>query len=1074
MVLFRATVTLVLFLLLYPLSAARSECDEPVARLASLQGQAELKAAGQSAWKPARTGERFCPGDLLTLGDNGRAAIVLTNDTILRLDRNSTVHFRLPERRRSIVELLRGALHIFSHRPRSLQVLTPYVNGSVEGTEFLVSVRPGQTEIIVFTGLVVAANDQGSNEISSGQAIIALDGAAPAPSLVARPRDAVQWTLYYPDIFKGSATISDRLAQIGNLLSTGQVVAARIDCEQILAAHPNNSEALAVLAVIELVQNNLEAAIGIAHQAHAADPLSAAAALAVSYVRQAAFDITGALQILHEAAASNPGNTLVSARLAELQLADGNRPAALEIAEATLSADPDNARAWAIRGFTALAGLATAQAQDAFTTAIALDEMLPLARLGLGLALIRDGEVRDGRAAIELAVALDPNSSLLRSYLGKAYYEERREKNAQRQYQLAKELDPADPTPWFYDALAKKAANRPVEALADLHASQTRNDNRAVYRSRFLLDDDLAARSASLGRIYQDLGFGRMALAEGWQSVAANPANHSAHRFLADTYSVLPRHEIARVSELLQSQLLQPLSIAPVQPQLAESDLLAMESSGPTQLSLAEFHPLFLRNRLSLQASGVVGSNTTFGDELTHAAIIDNISYSLGQFHYQSDGIRPNNWQRTNLVTAYLQAMVAPETSFLTEIRYKKQTFGDLFVRFDPSDYSATIDQSSEIATLRVGGRHDLGPRATLIGTAVIGNSDGSADGIEGPGASLGIDSAADTYQLEGQHLYHSERYRLQTGTGYLYADEHTTLSWSSPLDLHLDQDSTTRHANLYSYAQIDLAPGLLSTIGLSGDLLDSPITDREQLNPKFGITWQPLSSTVIRGAAFRSVNRRLIYAQTIEPTQIAGFNQFFNDFEASTASTYGAGIDHRLTSSLFAGLQFFRRDLDVPFLSVNETGTPEQAEDDWQETVGSAYLYWAPYSWLAAGIDYTYERFTHDRWEGPQAIRVLTTQKITPKIRLFHHSGLIVGLQASYLDQRGDFGWTGFGFISDRDRFWVTDLSIGYRLPYSAGMASLDIRNLFNETFRYLDTDPANPRLLPERQVVFRLTLSW
>ena len=33
------------------------------------------------------------------------------------------------------------------------------------------------------------------------------------------------------------------------------------------------------------------------------------------------------------------------------------------------------------------------------------------------------------------------------------------------------------------------------------------NENRAVYRSQLQLDSDLAARSASLARVYTDLGF---------------------------------------------------------------------------------------------------------------------------------------------------------------------------------------------------------------------------------------------------------------------------------------------------------------------------------------------------------------------------------------------------------------------------------------------------------------------------------------------------------------------------------------------------------------------------------------
>ena len=140
----------------------------------------------------------------------------------------------------------------------------------------------------------------------------------------------------------------------------------------------------------------------------------------------------------------------------------------------------------------------------------------------------------------------------------------------------------------------------PVEALHDLRKSIELNDNRAVYRSRLLLDSDLAARSASLASIYSDLGFQQRAVVEGLKSVNTDPANYSAHRFLADSYSALPRHEIARVSELLQSQLLQPLNVTPVQPQLAESNLFIQEGAGPAQASLNEFNPLFLRNRIDV------------------------------------------------------------------------------------------------------------------------------------------------------------------------------------------------------------------------------------------------------------------------------------------------------------------------------------------------------------------------------------------------------------------------------------------------------------------------------------------
>ncbi len=282
-------------------------------------------------------------------------------------------------------------------------------------------------------------------------------------------------------------------------------------------------------------------------------------------------------------------------------------------------------------------------------------------------------------------MSLDPDNSLLRSYLGKAYYEEKLDKQSADQYEMAKNLDPKDPTPYFYDAIRKQTTNRPVEALQDMQKAIELNDNRAVYRSRLLLDEDLAARSASLGRIYNDLGFQQLGLVEGWKSVNTDPSNYSAHRLLADNYAGLPRHEIARVSELLQSQLLQPINITPVQPVLAESNLLLLAGSGPSSPSFNEFNPLFTRNRLALQASGVFGSNYTLGDEVTQSGVWNNLSYSLGQFHFQTDGFRENNDLNVNIYNAFVQAKISPKLNVQAEVRHRDVKSGNLDSLFSPT-----------------------------------------------------------------------------------------------------------------------------------------------------------------------------------------------------------------------------------------------------------------------------------------------------------------------------------------------------------------------------------------------------
>jgi len=1055
-------------------------CSEPVGTLVSIEGSGELQPQGEQSWQPVQLNDKFCAGDVLRVGAGGRAAVTLTNETILRINQNSILTFSVPEERISVLKLLKGMLHIFSHRPRALKVSTPYVNGTVEGTEFLVSADDQQAEIIVFEGLVRAANAQGSLDIGSGQSVTAAQGAAPHYSTVVNPREAVQWTLYYPMIVPVTAgattTEADRLvSQASAALQTGRVNEARTLLDNAFSIDSQNSDVLALLAIIDVVQNRQESAFAQAQKAVELAPDSAAAGLALSYAQQAMFDVDGALNTLLNTAKANPDNVEVLARLAELQLAVGRFDQALATIDRAVAISPANARIQSVNGFVHLTRVEIDEAQAAFNRAIELDQAMPLARLGLGLSQIRRGQVAPGRAEIEIGAALDTSNSLIRSYLGKAFFEERRDTLAGRQYSIAKELDPADPTPWFYDAIRKQTDNRPVEALKDLQQSIALNDNRAVYRSRFLLDDDLAARSASLGRIYQDLGFQQLALAEGWKSVAAQPGNFSAHRFLSDSYRVLPRHEIARVSELLQSQLLQPLNINPVQPQLGRSDLAVLQGAGPGQAALNEYNSLFLRNRFALQASGVVGSNETLGDELVHSAVYNKLSYSIGQYYYKTDGIRENNDQRYEIYNGYAQGMVSPKTSWMFEIRYDEDEYGDLTMVIDPAvyDYSPTLRQSFEEKSARAGFRHDFRPHSTLVGTVALNS--GSSDITGWEGIEIFTDDGSTIGEL--QHLYNSEKFSLRSGAGYFYLDGDDKVVFTDPFPFEAEEEFERKHANIYGYAQFRLPYEVTATVGLSGDLVDSTDQDREEINPKLGLVWQPTYSTLVRGAVFKTVSRSLVNSQTIEPTNVAGFNQFFDDATASLIWNYGIGIDQQFSDKLFGGAQFLQRELDVPFIQLDETtGTTSSTEDDWREQVASAYLYWAPAKWLSLGLEYFYEDFEHDVLEVGAIFGIfgVTNHRLVPQVSFFHPCGLSARLLANYVDQKRDFEDYIPEEAVESDQFWQVDAAISYRLPKRYGIVSLVAKNLFNEEFNYIDTDSANPKFLPEQQVFLTLTLQF
>ncbi|MGH9892362.1 MAG: TonB-dependent receptor domain-containing protein, partial [bacterium] len=603
------------------------------------------------------------------------------------------------------------------------------------------------------------------------------------------------------------------------------------------------------------------------------------------------------------------------------------------------------------------------------------------------------------------------------------------------------------------------------------------NDNRVVYRSRLSLDSDLAARSASLARVYTDLGFQQLALVEGWKSVNTDPTNYSAHRFLADSYSALPRHEIARVSELLQSQLLQPINTTPIQPHLAESNLFLISAQGPGALSFNEFNPIFNRNGLTFQTSGLVGENSTYGGEGVVSGIYQKTSFSVGGFHFTTDGFRENADQRDEIANVFVQREISPTTSIQAEYRYRNVEHGDVQQRFFQEDIFPGLRDELESTTVRLGGRHAFSPDSTLLGSLIY--KDAETDfRTEGFPVGLGgfIDSKVPetAFTTELQHLFRSRYLNVQTGAGYFGVDrrEHLTLGFPGPdpIEIRSVTGLDLQHFNAYAYAYVNPLKNVTATLGLSFDSLSGDgDVDKEQVNPKLGITWTPLAGTTLRAAAFRALKRTLITDQTLEPTQVAGFNQFFDDVDLTEAWRYGGAIDQKFTNSLFGGVEFSKRELTVPLLVLDASDpfNPVNRDFDFNEYLGRAYLFWTPRRWLALRAQYIFERFKRD--VETVEFTKLDTQRVPLGIGFFHPSGLSASLTATYWNQDGTF--TPFldpsvPLRSGSDDFWTVDAAISYRLPKRYGLISVGAANLFDEEFNFFEVDFDNPTIQPTRTI--------
>ncbi len=939
------------------------------------------------------------------------------------------------------------------------------------------------------------------------------------------PDDAVNWVLRYPPLARLELPDCDARLQVpGGLLACGTAnevsrnwrqLSTRADHQQItiaalnliqagyhadalsmlrtLAAERKDPELYALLSVIALKTNDLDQAQGAADAALQIEPRSANALLARSYLQQARFELSDARVTAQRAAKQAPEEPLIATRLAELSLA--MEESALAVEQATIAvrlADADIAedcrqeplegpardatlsRACSILGFAHLIRSDTDSAHNCLSLAAAADNLAPLPKLGLGLLAIRRGDLDGGVRLLERAVALDPRVSLYRSYLGKGYFEQDEYELAEKELRLAKRFDPADPTPWLYDALRLQTVNDPIGAFAAIEASKARNDQRAVYRSRLLLDDDLAARQANLGRIYDRLGFEQLALLEGANSVVTDPGNYSGHRLLSDGYAVKPRHQIARVSELLQAQLRQPLNVAAIPAHRLETDLNIVDQSGPGSASYNEYTTLFRRDGVSLQASALAGSQQTLGDEIILFGTQDNVAFSASQYHYETQGTRANNDLTTDLGNLFGQLQLTPETRIQAEYRYRRNRSGDLQQLFDRDSFLPTLRENDTNRLWRVGLFHGFSPNSDLLANVVFQDNDFELDNPSDdpffPDHKLSLREQARQYEV--QHLLSSERMHVISGAGY------SRVSVTADDSIFGPSQERVRHSNAYVYAPVEITDGLVFTFGLSGDIYEGFLVDREQLNPKLGMTWSVTDDTRIRAAGFRTLKRTLISDQTLEPTTIAGFNQFFDDRNGSSAWRVGVGLDHRASPRLHIGGEVSQRIMDAPTQTLDfSTFTSSVEEARHEELFLQGYLYMTPSQDVALRADYSFERLDREFPSfNPEGIGQLRTHSLLLEMQYFLPSRWAFSLRPTFIHQSGEFSDPANPgqVMGDSDSFWLLDMGVTYLLPKQRGSVSLNVKNLLDQDFQFQDIDRGNPRYLPERAIYGTITLTF
>lgn len=942
----------------------------PDAVLLTAEGRVEWQAVGRADWGAVQSNQLFRAREKVRTRLKSRATLRLANQTVVRMNQLTTVEIQpqTQDSRRTLIDFREGAA-FFHNREAAGQTTfrTPTASGAIRGTEFHLAVDPmGNTVLTMLDGEVDLSNELGEVRVVSGEQGIVEQGQPPRKTAVLDAMNIVQWALYYPAIvdladlklqgadadalepslreyrtgnlpgaaaeipeaFRASST-EGRLYHAATLLFMGQV-------DEAASLLPENSPVSA--AVRELI-----AAVQFREFTRSAPPVLATEWLAHSYYLQSRGQLEAAREAARAATRQSPDFGFAWARLAEMEFSFGQTDAALAAVTKALERTPRNAQAVALQGFLLSARNERDAALEKFNAAINLDPALGNAWLGRGLAKIRQGQVESGRQDLQTALTLEPNRAILRAYAGKAHHHEGNETLARKEFDLAKKLDPNDPTSFLYSALLHQQENRVNQAVRDLESSQDRNDNRAVYRSRLLLDQDRAVRSANLASIYRDNGMVETSFREATRAVNYDYANYSAHLFLANSYDALRdprqvnlRYETPWLSELFLANLLQPVG----------------GGSLSQNISQQEYSRYFEGNRLGFISLTEYFSNGDWFQRASQYGHYNQTAYSIDFDYHSINGWRPNNDSEGLSTHFKVKHQITPRDSILLHGIYYDYEAGDAAQYYDQSAASRTqrIKENQEPLlfagynrewspgnnTLLMVGRFDDTLRRTDSNgqvAKVVRTPVAITRRFETNPSEIDYRSELTGYSVDLQHIWDVTRHSMVAGGRFQTAD--LDIDYTSRPDQSLItvppvmQDSLSTEIQRYSvylYDHWQLADSLVLIGGLSYDRLEYPAnTDvlplldqelaREQISPKAGFIFRPWTNGFFRGAYTRSLGG-VFFDNSIrlEPVQIAGFTQLYRSMIPESAlgagvlpgarfETYGLGFDQRLGKGTYFGL---------------------------------------------------------------------------------------------------------------------------------------------------------------------------
>ncbi|MGN6552157.1 MAG: TonB-dependent receptor domain-containing protein [Verrucomicrobiota bacterium] len=976
---------------LFTLGIASSYGQAPAAnastnqiRIVEAQGTVEVLPGGSTTWTRGQLNQTLKPLDRLRTGANSRVALRWSDQTVIPFDAGTELEILPPASGDSDngLRLSRGVLSFFHRdRPGHIRIVTRGATAGVEGTEFVLAVNDqDRTVLSVVDGRVRFGNDQATLVLTNGPQAVADLGQAPSQTAGFIANNLLQWCFYYPAVLdpdelpltseeqnalagslaayrsgdllaalaqypagRQPASDAERAYRAGLLLSVGRVDETESVLSRLSTADPSGRPQRLATALRQLI-----AAVKRQPNPETNSLQLTSELLAGSYFEQAQgireTSLDSALQLARRAATNSPQFGFAWERLAELEFSYGHTRAALEALEKSLALSPRNAQALALKGFLLAANNDTREATEWFNRAIAVDSALGNAWLGRGLCRIRRNDVAGGREDLLIAAALEPQRADLRRYLAKAYATTYDNARAEKELQLAKKLDPNDPTAWLYSALLNQNNNRINQGIRDLEKSAELNENRSVYRSQLLLDQDHAVRSANLANLYADAGMPDAGVREASSAVTYDYANYSAHLFLANSYEAQRgfaganlRYETPAQTEFMIANLLAPVGAGPVS----------------ATVSQQEYSRLFERDRLGLVSRTEYLSRGAWQENFAQYGTYDSFNYSLEGIYISDPGQRAKNAFEDKELSLNIKQQITPQDTLLFGAAGFQRNAGDISQTTSLNQGIRTKEENQD-PNLEIGWHHEWSPgvHTLFVGgrllddfwttnansgalTAVLDGTDILAFRL--PPAITDLHQSLEVYSAELQQIFEQVDHSTVLGGLYQHTDFHTRdlelgygdpsyfpLPWPAVIANETIETSFER-MSVYGYHSWQILDPLLLVGGLSYDWMSlpknwnsPPVTPgqvtKDQWSPKAGIVWTPAKNTTVRAAYTRSLTGANIdQSFRIEPTQVVGLNQSYRSLfpesivgatSGNSYDTYAVSLEKKFDTGTYAAIR--------------------------------------------------------------------------------------------------------------------------------------------------------------------------